>query len=171
MTENSVEDLERRARKAEESSLPVFLKFGRAMVLAIYVMIVAVVIILGVAFVLRLFGASTDAPFTRWVYRNSESSMRPFRGIFPTKELGAASVFDAALICGAIVYACIAMAFDAAIFWLRRRIETTERDTQTARAQADAVRVRFEALERTRDAQDQQRRQPEPIPGYASPPQ
>ena len=47
----------------------------------VYVWVILNLVLLLLAFVLRLFGASTDAEFTQWVYRSVSRSMAPFRGI------------------------------------------------------------------------------------------
>ncbi len=125
--------------------MPTFLKLGRALVWFIYAVTMVTVVILLLAFVLRLLGASTDAAFTEWVYRSAESMMRPFRGIFPTKELGDASVFDLSLLFGVIVYLAVAIGADALYQRLDRRLRREESEIAHARANADAVRLQFEA--------------------------
>ncbi len=145
MSINSVNEYEVRAQQAEESPVPIFLKLGRAVVWFVYAAVVAIVVILMLAFVLRLTGASTDAAFTRWVYRNSESAMRPFRGIFPVKELGEVSVLDASLLFGAVFYMILALGIDTLYQWVTQRLRRQEADTAEARAQANAVRLQYEA--------------------------
>ncbi len=49
----------------------------------------AVQAILGLRFVLRLFGANAENGFVSWVYEMSAVLLEPFRGIFPT-----ATVFE-----------------------------------------------------------------------------
>jgi uncharacterized protein YggT (Ycf19 family) len=107
----------------------------------------AVVVILLIAFVLRLLGASTDASFTRWIYRSSESAMRPFRGIFPVKEVGDASVFDASLLFGAIAYMALASGIDALYRGASDRLTRRQLEIVRARADADNVRLQFESLQ------------------------
>lgn len=145
MSQQTVEEYERRAREAESSAKPTFLKIGRAVVWVLYAIVMVIVIILMTAFVLRLFGASVDAPFTQWVYRSAESAMRPFRGIFPVKELGDASVLDVSLLFGALMYVLLAIGVDAIYHRLSRRLEREETEIATLRANADAVRLQFEA--------------------------
>lgn len=143
---STVEEFERRAQHAEQSPVPIFLKIGRGLVWFVYAFVVVNLVIMAMAFVLQLFGASTDATFVQWVYRNSEFAMRPFRGIFPSREFGNASVLDTSLLFGAIVYVSLAVGIDALFHWLNRRIAQQESDTAYARAQADAVRVQAELL-------------------------
>jgi hypothetical protein len=71
--------------------------------------------------------------------------MRPFRGIFPSKELGDVSVLDTSLLFGAIFYLFVAIGVDALFYWLTRKLEAQEQAVKDARAQADAVRYQFEA--------------------------
>src|ERR1700750_1462901 len=118
MPPRTVDDYERRAEEAEASTLPTFLKIGRGVVWAIYALALATVILLVTAFLLRLFGASTDAAFTEWIYRSAESAMRPFRGIFPTQQLNGNSVFDPSLLFGAICYTVAALLADGVHHWL-----------------------------------------------------
>jgi uncharacterized protein YggT (Ycf19 family) len=140
----SVNEYEQRAQEAEQSSKPTFLKIARGVVWFVYAVVIVIVIFLFTAFVLKLFGASTDAAFTRWVYRNAESAMRPFRGIFPVSDVGEVSVFDPSLLFGAIVYTFIALGLDAIVYRLSKSIAKENQQTAQARAQADAVRLQWE---------------------------
>lgn len=38
--------------------------------------------------VLKLMGASTVAPFVRWVYETSKPLLYPFEGMFPSSQVG-----------------------------------------------------------------------------------
>ena len=145
MSSSVADEYERRAREAEQSPVPVFLKVGRAIVWLVYALVVVIVVVLLLAFVLRLFGAGTDASFTQWVYRNAESMMRPFRGIFPIRELGDVSVLDVSLLFGAIVYLLAALGLDALFRWLTANLRTHEAQAAQARSQADAMRFQLEA--------------------------
>ena len=144
---NTVQEFETRAREAEGSTAPTFLRLGRGIAYFLYAVVLAVVVILAFAFVLRLLGASTDAAFTRWIYRSSESAMRPFRGIFPVKEVGDASVLDASLLFGAIAYLALATGLDALYRGASDRLVRRQLEIQRARADADSVRLQFEALQ------------------------
>lgn len=147
MNVSSVEEFERRALEAERSRVPLFLRIGRGVALCLYAITVVVVVLLLLAFVLRLAGASTDASFVRWVYRSSESAMRPFRGIFPVREVGDASVLDISLLFGALAYVVAATGIDALYRGASDRLVRRELEIARARADADAVRVQFETLE------------------------
>jgi len=144
MRPTSVDEYERRAQEAEASSTPTFLKIARAVVWVIYALALCVVIILLLAFVLKLFGASTDAAFTRWVYSSAESAMRPFRGIFPTHQLDDGSEFDPSLLFGAICYTVAAIIADYVLHLVTKRLNREEAAIAQARADADNVRWQVE---------------------------
>jgi uncharacterized protein YggT (Ycf19 family) len=98
------------------------LRVSRALVVLVYAIVTACLVLLALAFVLRLFGASLDAEFTQWVYRNVSRIMEPFRGIFPSPALTDRSVLDFSLLFAMIVYGTAALALHALIAWLARRI-------------------------------------------------
>jgi len=129
-----------------------FLKVGRVVVWCIYALALIAVVFLLLAFLLRLFGASTDASFTRWIYRSADAFMAPFRGIFPTKQINDVSVFDPSLLFGSICYTIAALAADAFHHWLSRRLARQEADIARLRAEADAARHQYE----TQQARTQQ---------------
>lgn len=140
----SVQKYEQRARAAERSPYLTLLKVSRALVWVGWVVIGCTALLLVVAFALRLGGANPDAAFAEWVYRSSESAMRPFRGIFPTHDLGGSSVFDTSLLFGALAYIVVLLVIDAVNRWLGRRAAAEQSAIDQARAMADAVALQFE---------------------------
>lgn len=146
---STVEEFEKRATEAEQSPVPMFLKIGRAVVWFAYAFVVVNLVLFAMAFVLRLFGANPDAGFTDWVYRNTEFAMRPFRGIFPSREFGDSSVLDTSLMFGALVYLFVAAVLDALLHGLTERLRQQQATTAQARAQADAVRLQAELAGRS----------------------
>jgi uncharacterized protein YggT (Ycf19 family) len=119
------------------------LRVARGVVLFIYAVVIVNLVILGIGFVLRLLGASTDASFTRWVYRNVDRIMEPFRGIFPTHPVSDRSVIDFSLLFAMIVYTIVALALNAAVLWLAGKvaeIQRRERRRQQAYAAASGPR-------------------------------
>lgn len=44
--------------------------------------------VIGLRVVLKLMGASTSAPFVRWVYETSKPILYPFEGMFPSSHIG-----------------------------------------------------------------------------------
>jgi uncharacterized protein YggT (Ycf19 family) len=99
----------------------------KVVVFFVYLVILAVLIILVLGFTLRLFGASTDAEFTRWVYRNDERAMEPFRGMFPSETVGDHSVVDFSLLFGMIFYAIVALAVHGLMMWLSMKVNRLRR--------------------------------------------
>ena len=96
----------------------------------VYVWVVLNLVLLFLAFVLRLFGANPQADFTQWVYRSVTRSMAPFRGIFEPIVLSDQSVLDTSLLFAMIIYGIVALLLRAAIDWVsdfiakrRRRLE------------------------------------------------
>ncbi|MFT3851266.1 MAG: hypothetical protein QM733_00770 [Ilumatobacteraceae bacterium] len=168
MQPSTVAEYQRRADEAEDSPAPIFLKAGRIIVWCLYALALIAVVILLLAFLLRLFGASTDASFTRWMYRSADSIMRPFRGIFPTRQLSDDSVFDPSLLFGAICYTVVALGADGFHHWLSRRLAAQEAQIAKARAEADAVRRQYEAqqyhTQQAAAAAQHAAQQPQPIP-------
>jgi Na+-translocating ferredoxin:NAD+ oxidoreductase RnfA subunit len=96
----------------------------------VYVWVVINLMLLFLAFWLRLFGANPQADFTQWVYRSVSRSMAPFRGIFEPIVLSDQSVLDTSLLFAMIVYGLAALFLRAGIDWAsdlvarrRRRLE------------------------------------------------
>ena len=84
----------------------------------VYVWVVLNLVLLFVAFWLRLFGANPQADFTQWVYRSVSRSMAPFRGIFEPIVLSDQSVLDTSLLFAMIIYAVVALLLHAGIEWV-----------------------------------------------------
>ena len=103
---------------------------AKALLWVVYVWVVLNLVLLFLAFVLRLFGANPEAGFTQWVYRSVSRSMAPFRGIFEPIVLSDQSVLDTSLLFAMIVYGLAALFLRAGIDWAselvarrRRRLE------------------------------------------------
>ena len=112
-------------------------RVSRVLLWLVYAWVLIDLVLLFLAFVLRLFGASTDAGFTQWVYRSVARAMAPFRGIFEPIPLTDESVLDTSLLFAMIVYGFLALFLRAGLDWLtawviRRRSEV-EREAQAAR--------------------------------------
>ena len=143
----TVEEYERRAEAAEKSPLPTFLKLSRVVVWLVYAWVLVNTLLLLLAFLLRLFGASTDASFTQWVYRSSEAAMRPFRGIFPSREFGENSVLDTSLLFAIVVYSIVAVCVHAFLHWLGLKLAAQQQKVAHARAAADQVAREYAAAQ------------------------
>ncbi|MGH9210053.1 MAG: hypothetical protein ACRD2C_05155 [Acidimicrobiales bacterium] len=98
------------------------LRVAKAVVVFVYIFVLVDLVMLALGFFLRLFGASTDADFTRWVYRSLDRIMEPFRGMFPTHDLSEESVLDVSLLFAMIVYSIFGIALHALVAWLTDKI-------------------------------------------------
>lgn len=97
-------------------------RVARVLVWFIYAVVVVALVLLTLAFFLRLFGASTEAEFTQWVYRSVSRIMEPFRGMFPSQELDGESVLDFSLLFAMIIYSILALALHSLVEWLSYRV-------------------------------------------------
>ncbi len=112
------------------------LRGARALVVFVYAFVLIDLVMLTLGFFLRLFGASTEAEFTRWVYRSVDRIMEPFRGIFPSHAVSDVSVLDVSLLFAMIVYSILGIALHALLTWLTGKIVAQRRqDEITARQQ------------------------------------
>jgi uncharacterized protein YggT (Ycf19 family) len=100
---------------------------SKALLWVVYVWVVLNLVLLFLAFVLRLFGANPEAGFTQWVYRSVSRSMAPFRGIFEPITLSDQSVLDTSLLFAMIVYGLAALFLRAGIDWVRDLVERRRR--------------------------------------------
>jgi uncharacterized protein YggT (Ycf19 family) len=104
------------------------LRLGKLVTWLVYAYLVIAVVILVLAFFLMLFNASTTAEFTQWVYRSADRVLQPFRGIFPTAQLGEqGSVIDFAVLFAIIMYGIFAMIISTLVSWLDRKIDEHRR--------------------------------------------
>ena len=108
------------------------LKVAKIMVSFVYAVLLVYLVILTLAFFLRLFGANPAADFTDWVYTAAARIMEPFRGIFPTVQVTDRAVFDASLLFAMIIYALFALAVHALINWLASRIARFREEEERA---------------------------------------
>jgi len=66
-------------------------------------------LILGLRFILKLFGANAGNDFVNWVYQTSGAVLDPFRGIFPTEVFKSSFVVEFSTLFAIIIYGLIAM--------------------------------------------------------------
>jgi uncharacterized protein YggT (Ycf19 family) len=109
--------------------------FCRVVLWLVWAWVVLDLVLLGLAFVLRVFGANPDTDFTEWVYRSVERAMAPFRGIFEPIELTDSSVLDTSLLFAMIVYGIVALFLRAGLDWLSRWIARRRYDLAVDAAQ------------------------------------
>ncbi|MCB0879084.1 MAG: YggT family protein [Thermoleophilia bacterium] len=87
-------------------------------------------VILVVGFFLKLFGANADAGFTEFWYRNLDRVMEPFRGIFPSADIGTTgdvqAVLDTSILFAMVVYVIVYMLIHGLVDWLNLRVQRME---------------------------------------------
>ena len=91
---------------------------AKVLVIVVYIGSVVTFTMLTLGFLLRLFGASPEAPFVEWVYRSTGQAMKPFRGMFPVSEIDGRSVFDPSLLFAAALYGFVAIGLHAVVDYL-----------------------------------------------------
>jgi uncharacterized protein YggT (Ycf19 family) len=97
-------------------------RIGRVVVYLVYGLAVISVVILVIAFFLKLFAANPNAPFVDWIYRSTDRVMQPFRGIFPAVGTEGGSVLDVSLLFAMLMYGLLALAVHALVEWINRRL-------------------------------------------------
>lgn len=112
------------------------LRAAKAVVVFVYAFVLVNLVMLILGFFLQLFGASTDAAFTRWVYRGVDRIMDPFRGIFPSYTVSDQSVLDVSLLFAMIVYTIVGITLHAVVTWLTDKIMVLRRRQRIAAERA-----------------------------------
>ncbi len=64
----------------------------------------AAVVVLGLRFLLRLFGANPAAPFVGWIYEASGPLLAPFRGIFINPQLESGTFLELSTLFAIVIY-------------------------------------------------------------------
>jgi hypothetical protein len=106
----------------------------------VYFYLLVVEVILGVGFILKLFGANPTSGFVEWWYRNLDRVMEPFRGIFTPIELGMTggndvqSIFETSVLFAMIVYLIVGIIISAAASWLSSRLNRLDADDRAYHA-------------------------------------
>jgi uncharacterized protein YggT (Ycf19 family) len=115
------------ARETRRSGWLTVGNVARVLLWFVYVWLMVNLVLLVLAFTLRLLGANPTASFVDWVYRSVERTMAPFRGMFEPLALNDQSVLDTSLLFAAIIYSLAALLLRAAIHWVTERITPPHR--------------------------------------------
>jgi uncharacterized protein YggT (Ycf19 family) len=110
---------------------------ARALTYLVYGFVIVALVILGLGFLLVLFGANPEAGFAEWVYRSLDRVMAPFRGLFEPIQLTGASVLDTSVLFAMVVYCLAGMALQALIGWLSQRLIALRRRQAVSAARAE----------------------------------
>lgn len=97
-------------------------RLARVLLWFVYAWLIVNLVLLVLAFTLRLFGANPEASFVDWVYRSVARTMAPFRGMFEPIALSDQSVLDTSLLFAAIIYSLAALFLRSAIDWITERV-------------------------------------------------
>lgn len=135
----TVQYYEDAAAKQESSPVRWLIKLCRAITWVFYAIVIINTILIGVAFLLELFGANPEAGFVEWVYRSTARAMQPFHDIFPPVEITSDSTLDTSLLFAIVIYLILIVALHALLNWLQRKLIEQQTKMQQARATADAV--------------------------------
>jgi uncharacterized protein YggT (Ycf19 family) len=108
------------------STILVFTKLARAVTYIIYSFTIIASIFLSLGFVLLLFGANPDVPFTEFVYNVAAEFLQPFRGIFPPRQVSETGYFSASALFAIVIYFLIAMTLHALIAYITTKIVENE---------------------------------------------
>lgn len=85
-------------------------------------------IIIGFRILLKLFGASTQAPFVRWIYQTSSPLLTPFSGMFPSPQLDGLFQIEFSAIFALIVYTFVFFLINEAVYIIN--FESTKRSNK-----------------------------------------
>ena len=105
-----------------DQTLEMLLRGAKGLVIVVNVVVMITFGILALGFLLHLAGASPEATFVDWVYRNTDRAMQPFRGMFPIRAIDDRSVFDASLLFAAAVYGFVAISLHAVVVYLSAKV-------------------------------------------------
>lgn len=99
-----------------------FSKMARVVTYIIYSFTIIASVFLSIGFVLLLFGANPNVPFTEFIYKVAAEFLQPFRGIFPPKQISETGYFSASALFAIVIYFLIAMSLHALIAYITNKI-------------------------------------------------
>ncbi len=86
--------------------------------------------LLGLRILLKLFGASAQAPFVAWVFNTTDSLLAPFAGMFPSSAIDGGFVIEFSALIALVVYAflgfVIIQAVESLMYYSSRRVRVVE---------------------------------------------
>jgi uncharacterized protein YggT (Ycf19 family) len=82
--------------------------------------------LLGLRIILKLFGASTTAPFVRWAYETTQPLLAPFIGMFPSPKLPDGFIIEFSALFALMIYSFIGYLatelLDTLIYYSNQRV-------------------------------------------------
>lgn len=103
--------------KASDTKL-VFMKTARVVTYIGYGYALVATSFLTLGFFMLLFGASTEAGFTQFIYKVGAEFLQPFRGIFPSHSVGETGYFNASALFAIVIYLFAALLLHALITYV-----------------------------------------------------
>jgi uncharacterized protein YggT (Ycf19 family) len=128
------DDDETRFELFNDQTIELLLFAAKILIVIVYVVVLMTFAILSLGFLLHLAGASPEATFVEWAYRNTERAMQPFRGMFPVQGIDDRSVFDPSLLFAAALYGFLAIGLHAVLEYLAVRLRSYQRRVARGRA-------------------------------------
>lgn len=124
--------------KASDTKL-VFLKASRVLTYIVYAYALIASSFLAIGFFMLLFGASTDAPFTQFIYKVAAEFLAPFRGIFPPHAVSETGYLSVSALFAIMIYLFIAMLLHALITYVTTKQVKHQYELDTLLAQEEAA--------------------------------
>lgn len=81
---------------------------SRFLVWLVNLILAIVGVLLGLRFILKLFGANSSIEIVNWIYQTSGDILSPFRGIFPTENVNG-FVIEFSTLFAMLVYGILGM--------------------------------------------------------------
>ena len=105
----------------------------RAITWLVYAFAMAAIVVLGFAFVLALFGASSGAAFSELIYDTAEIFMSPFVGMITPTELASGGIVVWAALIAVAAYAVMAAIIGSLLGYVSRKLHVSRaEDAQAA---------------------------------------
>jgi len=105
----------------------------RAITWLVYAFAMAAIVVLGFAFVLALFGASSGAAFSELIYDTAEIFMSPFVGMITPTELASGGIVVWAALIAVAAYAVMAAVIGSLLGYVSRKLHVSRaEDAQAA---------------------------------------
>lgn len=88
-----------------------------AQILSVFINLVTTLIegLLGTRFILKLFGASTQSIFVKWVYETTLPLLNPFLGMFPSPKITGGFAIEFTTLVALAIYAFVGFLINQAI--------------------------------------------------------
>ena len=104
----------------------------RAITWLVYAFAMAAIVVLGFAFVLALFGASSGAAFSELIYDTAEIFMSPFVGMIAPTELASGGIVVWAALIAVAAYAVMAAIIGSLLGYVSRKLHVSRAEDDQA---------------------------------------